>query len=175
MTGLAFIQDLHMKRNLLSLQLAGSGGNPLAIMIAYASSVAVALIGITLLSFKVFKYFQHKITYFSKYLSKDYFNVNSIYDFRYCNRIIIRTLFRVRSSKDQLMYATNFSPPCSSLLLTASGSESPISFTILVLFPSLFCRSFNTGFDVISSIFFDVPIILQLDWFSNEHCFYYLS
>jgi hypothetical protein len=39
-------------------------------MIAYASSVALALIGITLLSLKVFKHFQHKIIYFSKYLPK---------------------------------------------------------------------------------------------------------
>jgi nickel/cobalt transporter (NicO) family protein len=39
-------------------------------MIAYASSVTVALMGITLLSLKVFKHFQHKIMYFSKYLPK---------------------------------------------------------------------------------------------------------
>ena len=60
-----------MKRNLLYLQLrAGSGGNPLTIMIAYASSVAIALIGITLLSLKVYKHFQHRIIYYSKYLPK---------------------------------------------------------------------------------------------------------
>ena len=60
-----------MKKSLLFLQsLAGSGGNPLTIMIAYASSVALALIGITLLSLKVFKYFQHKLIYYSKYLPK---------------------------------------------------------------------------------------------------------
>ena len=60
-----------MKKNSLYLQLlAGSGGNPLAIMIAYASSVAIALIGITLLSLKVFKHFQHRIIYYSKYLPK---------------------------------------------------------------------------------------------------------
>ena len=60
-----------MKRKFVILAIAaGSVGNPLAIMIAYASSVAVALIGITLLSLKVFKHFQHKIIYYSKYLPK---------------------------------------------------------------------------------------------------------
>ncbi len=49
---------------------AGSGGNPLTIMIAYASSVAVALIGITILSIKVYKHFQNKLIYYSKYLPK---------------------------------------------------------------------------------------------------------
>ena len=49
---------------------AGGGGNPLTIMIAYASSVALALIGITILSLKVYKHFQDKIIYYSKYLPK---------------------------------------------------------------------------------------------------------
>jgi hypothetical protein len=39
-------------------------------MIAYAVSVAVALIGITLISLKVYIRFQHKIIYYSKYLPK---------------------------------------------------------------------------------------------------------
>ena len=59
-----------MKKNSSYLALAGSGGNPLTIMIAYASSVAIALIGITLLSLKVYKHFQYKIIYYSKYLPK---------------------------------------------------------------------------------------------------------
>ena len=71
MTGLAFILGFAHEEEFVILAIAaGSGGNPLAIMIAYASSVAVALIGITLLSLKVFKHFQHKIMYFSKYLPK---------------------------------------------------------------------------------------------------------
>ena len=39
-------------------------------MIAYASSVAVALIGITILSIKVYKLFQHEIIHYSKYIPK---------------------------------------------------------------------------------------------------------
>ena len=71
MTGLAFILGFAHEEEFVILAIAaGSGGNPLTIMIAYASSVAVALIGITLLSLKVFKHFQHKIMYFSKYLPK---------------------------------------------------------------------------------------------------------
>jgi nickel/cobalt transporter (NicO) family protein len=71
MTGLAFILGFAHEEEFVILAIAaGSGGNPLAIMIAYASSVAVALIGITLLSLKVFKHFQHKIIYYSKYLPK---------------------------------------------------------------------------------------------------------
>jgi nickel/cobalt transporter (NicO) family protein len=71
MTSLAFILGFAHEEEFVILAIAaGSGGNPLAIMIAYASSVALALIGITLLSLKVFKHFQHKIIYYSKYLPK---------------------------------------------------------------------------------------------------------
>ncbi len=49
---------------------AGGGGNPLTIMIAYASSVALAIIGITILSVKVYRHFQNKFIYYSKYLPK---------------------------------------------------------------------------------------------------------
>jgi nickel/cobalt transporter (NicO) family protein len=71
MTGLAFILGFAHEEEFVILAIAaGSGGNPLTIMIAYASSVALALIGITLLSLKVFKHFQHRIIYYSKYLPK---------------------------------------------------------------------------------------------------------
>ena len=71
MTSLAFILGFAHEEEFVILAIAaGSGGNPLAIMIAYASSVAIALIGITLLSLKVFKHFQHRIIYYSKYLPK---------------------------------------------------------------------------------------------------------
>ena len=71
MTGLAFILGFAHEEEFVILAIAaGSGGNPLTIMIAYASSVAIALIGITLLSLKVFKHFQHRIIYYSKYLPK---------------------------------------------------------------------------------------------------------
>jgi nickel/cobalt transporter (NicO) family protein len=49
---------------------AGGGGDPLTVMIAYAGSVAIALIGITTLSIKVYKHLQNKLIYYSKYLPK---------------------------------------------------------------------------------------------------------
>jgi hypothetical protein len=49
---------------------AGGGSDPVILMVAYAGSVAVALIGITLLSLKVYKHFQYKIIYYSKYIPK---------------------------------------------------------------------------------------------------------
>ena len=71
MTGLAFILGFAHEEEFVILALvAGSGGNLLTIMIAYASAVAIALIGITLLSLKVYQFFQYKIIYYSKYLPK---------------------------------------------------------------------------------------------------------
>jgi nickel/cobalt transporter (NicO) family protein len=70
-TGLAFILGFaHEEEFVILAIVAGSGGDPLTIMIAYASAVAIALIGITLLSIKVYQFFQHKIIYYSKYLPK---------------------------------------------------------------------------------------------------------
>ena len=71
MTSLAFILGFAHEEEFVILAIAaGSGGNPLTIMIAYASSVAIALIGITLPSLKVFKHLQHRIIYYRKYLPK---------------------------------------------------------------------------------------------------------
>jgi ABC-type nickel/cobalt efflux system permease component RcnA len=70
-TGFAFILGFAHEEEFVILALAaGGGGNPLTIMIAYASSVALALIGITILSLKIYKHFQDKIIYYSKYLPK---------------------------------------------------------------------------------------------------------
>jgi nickel/cobalt transporter (NicO) family protein len=45
--------------------------DPVTLIIAYASSVAVALIGITVISMKVYRrFFQYKMIYYSKYLPK---------------------------------------------------------------------------------------------------------
>lgn len=45
--------------------------DPVTLIIAYASSVAVALIGITVISMKVYRrYFEYKMIYYSKYLPK---------------------------------------------------------------------------------------------------------
>jgi nickel/cobalt transporter (NicO) family protein len=70
-TGFAFILGFAHEEEFVILALAaGGGGNPLTIMIAYASSVALALIGITILSLRVYKHFQDKIIYYSKCLPK---------------------------------------------------------------------------------------------------------
>jgi nickel/cobalt exporter len=70
-TGLAFILGFaHEEEFIILAVAAGSGGNILTIMIAYASSVAVALIGITILSIKLYKHFQNKIIHYSKYIPK---------------------------------------------------------------------------------------------------------
>jgi inner membrane protein involved in colicin E2 resistance len=39
-------------------------------MVAYASSVAIALIGITVLAVKVYLHIQHKVIHYTKYLPK---------------------------------------------------------------------------------------------------------
>lgn len=70
-TGLAFILGFaHEEEFAILAIVAGSGGDPLTLMIAYACAVAIALIGMTLLSIKVYQLFQHKIIYYSKYLPK---------------------------------------------------------------------------------------------------------
>ena len=52
------------------LSLAVGGVNPILLMVAYASSVAASLIGITVLSVKLFGRIQHRILPYLKYLPK---------------------------------------------------------------------------------------------------------
>lgn len=52
------------------LTLAVGGINPLLLMVAYATAVAVGLIGVTLLAVKVYSYIQHKVIQYTKYLPK---------------------------------------------------------------------------------------------------------
>ncbi len=52
------------------LALAAGGVNPLMLMIAYASSVTVGLIGITMIAMKAYTQIQHRIIQYSKYLPK---------------------------------------------------------------------------------------------------------
>jgi nickel/cobalt transporter (NicO) family protein len=71
MTGLGFILGFAHEEELVILAVAaGTGGNPLTIMIAYATSVAVALIGITMVSIKVYTRFQDQIIHYNKYIPK---------------------------------------------------------------------------------------------------------
>ena len=70
-SALAFILGFVHEEEFVILAVgSGSGGNPLTIMIAYASSVAIALIGITILSIKVYERFQHRIIHYGKYIPK---------------------------------------------------------------------------------------------------------
>jgi ABC-type nickel/cobalt efflux system permease component RcnA len=70
-TSFAFILGFAHEEEFVILAVAAGGGvDPVMLMIAYAVSVAVALIGITLISLKVYIHFQHKIIYYSKYLPK---------------------------------------------------------------------------------------------------------
>ena len=52
------------------LTLAVGGINPLFLMVAYATAVAVGLIGVTILAVKVYSYIQHKVIQYTKYLPK---------------------------------------------------------------------------------------------------------
>ena len=52
------------------LTLAVGGINPLLLMVAYAMAVAVGLIGVTVLTVKVYSYIQRKVIQYTKYLPK---------------------------------------------------------------------------------------------------------
>jgi nickel/cobalt exporter len=52
------------------LTLAVGGINLLLLMIAYATSVAAGLMGVTLLAVKLYSYIQHKVIQYTKYLPK---------------------------------------------------------------------------------------------------------
>ncbi|MEM0367270.1 MAG: hypothetical protein QXW14_05710 [Candidatus Nitrosocaldus sp.] len=52
------------------LALAVGGVDPLLLIVAYATAVAIALIGITVLAVKAYMYVQHKIIPYSRYIPK---------------------------------------------------------------------------------------------------------
>ena len=67
----AFILGFAHEEEFVILALAVSGSiNPVMLMIAYATSVSAALIGITVICMKIYQRFQYKIIYYSKYLPK---------------------------------------------------------------------------------------------------------
>jgi len=66
----AFVLGFAHEEEFVIVTLAVGGINPLMLMIAYASSVAVALIGITMLSVKAYTHIQHRVVQYSKYLPK---------------------------------------------------------------------------------------------------------
>ena len=52
------------------LSLTAAGVNPLLLVIVYALSVSIALIGVTILSVKVITTIQDRIIHYTKYLPK---------------------------------------------------------------------------------------------------------
>lgn len=68
----AFLLGFAHEEELVILAIAATQAtDPVTLIIAYASSVAVALIGITVISMKVYRrFFQYKMIYYSKYLPK---------------------------------------------------------------------------------------------------------
>ena len=66
----AFVLGFAHEEEFVILALAVGGFDPLTLMIAYASSVAAALIGITMVAVKAYAQIQHRIIQYSKYLPK---------------------------------------------------------------------------------------------------------
>jgi hypothetical protein len=68
--GLALVLGFAHEEEFVILTLAVGGIDPLLLMAAYASAVAAALIGITVLAVQVYEYIQHRIIHYTKYLPK---------------------------------------------------------------------------------------------------------
>jgi len=66
----AFVLGFAHEEEFVILALAAGGADPWMLITAYASSVTAALIGITMLSVKVYTQIQHRIIHYSKYLPK---------------------------------------------------------------------------------------------------------
>jgi nickel/cobalt exporter len=68
--GFALVLGFAHEEEFVILSLAVGGVNPILLMVAYASCVAIALIGITVLVVKVYMHIQHKVIHYTKYLPK---------------------------------------------------------------------------------------------------------
>jgi nickel/cobalt exporter len=68
--GFALVLGFAHEEEFVILTLAVGGINLLLLMIAYATSVAAGLMGVTLLAVKLYSYIQHKVIQYTKYLSK---------------------------------------------------------------------------------------------------------
>jgi hypothetical protein len=68
--GFALVLGFAHEEEFVILSLAIGGVNPILLMIAYASSVAIALIGITVLAVKVYMHIQDRVISYTKYLPK---------------------------------------------------------------------------------------------------------
>jgi nickel/cobalt exporter len=68
--GFALVLGFAHEEEFVILSLAIGGVNPILLMIAYAMSVAIALIGITVLAVKVYVHIQDRVISYTKYLPK---------------------------------------------------------------------------------------------------------
>jgi nickel/cobalt exporter len=68
--GFALVLGFAHEEEFVILSLAIGGLDPIILMAAYASSVAIALIGITVLAVKVYMHIQDKVIHYAKYLPK---------------------------------------------------------------------------------------------------------
>ena len=69
-TGSALVLGFAHEEELVILSLTAAGVNPLLLVIVYALSVSIALIGVTILSVKVITTIQDRIIHYIKYLPK---------------------------------------------------------------------------------------------------------
>jgi ABC-type nickel/cobalt efflux system permease component RcnA len=68
--GFALVLGFAHEEEFVILSLAVGGVNPILLMVAYASSVTIALIGITVLAVKVYMRIQDRVISYTKYLPK---------------------------------------------------------------------------------------------------------
>jgi nickel/cobalt transporter (NicO) family protein len=68
--GFALVLGFAHEEEFVILSLALGGLDPILLMVAYASSVAIALIGITVLAVKVYEHIQYKVIPYTKHLPK---------------------------------------------------------------------------------------------------------
>lgn len=68
--GFALILGFAHEEEFVILSLTVGGVDPLLLIVTYATAVAIALIGITILAVKAYTYVQHKIIPYSRYLPK---------------------------------------------------------------------------------------------------------
>jgi nickel/cobalt transporter (NicO) family protein len=68
--GFALVLGFAHEEEFVILSLAVGGVNPILLMVAYASAVAAALIGITVLAVKVYTQLQDRLSHYTKYLPK---------------------------------------------------------------------------------------------------------
>jgi nickel/cobalt transporter (NicO) family protein len=67
----AFVLGFVYEEEFVILALAASQSiDPIILILAYAVSVAVALVGVTVISLKFYQHFQYRMIHYSKYLPK---------------------------------------------------------------------------------------------------------